>query len=411
MRSEAPRARRIAASALLFWLVPAGACLGQIDPLKQRLAEFGWDHPLSGAGPTAGYAFFYLNEPDYLRKGSALRLAVAPVYADGEYGIGKALGPDTDLAFGLAGGGFEQDHAEVRDGHYFREESFNGDGATGSISVYHLFDPCRMIPLSAVLRESVQYSDFERSQYTASDFVLPSDHVTYITRFGLRFGGERPTMPPSDALEVSAWYEGRIRNHQGPYGLSGDRVLQPTSHFGWLKTVLVHVLPSGRRMGLGMSAGTSVDADRLNGFALGGFLPLTSDFPKDIPGYYNHELTARRFILFSGQYGVPLDRAKRFMVNVFGAFAVVSYVPGLEQQGPSNSGAGIGLQYESDSHAWNVLLDYGYGINAERSGARGSHSVGLTLQFDLLAKKHPPRPASVAPLPVFKPIIPAVPLR
>lgn len=392
-----------AALALLAALGLRAPASAQIDSKEQELLELGYDHPLSGAGPTAGYAFLYLNKPDFLREGSALRLAVAPVYADGEYGMAQALGPRTDLGLGLAGGGFAQDHAEVRQGHYFREESFYGHGGSASVSAYHLFDPGRMLPLTAVVRESVQYSDYARTKFTAPGFTLPPDHATFVTRAGLRLGGERPTMPPSDALEVSAWYEGRFRDRRGSYGVADDRLLQRASHFLWLKTVLVRVQPgSGRRVGLGISAGTSVDADRLNGYGLGGFLPLTSDFPRDIPGYYNQELTARRFALFSGQYGVPVDRDKRFLVNVFGASALVSYVPGLEQPGSSHSGAGAGLQYDSPSHAWNLLANYGYGIDAMRSGRRGAHSVGLTLQYDLLAQRHPAEPRRLAPLPAFK---------
>lgn len=394
---------RIAASALVACVGSVAIALAQIDSTEQELLEFGYDHPLSGAGPTAGYAFFYLNRPDFLRKGSTLRLALAPVYVDGEYAFGQALGSRTDLALGLAGGGFAQSYAEVRQGRYIREESFHGHGGTASASVYHLFSHGWRIPLTGVLRESVQYSVYGRTSRTATGFVLPPDHATYITRAGLRFGGERPTMPPSDALEVSSWYEGRFRDRRGAYGLTDDRALQRASHFLWLKTVFVHVLPdSGRRVGLGISAGTSVDADRFNGYGLGGFLPLTSDFPRDVPGYYSQELTARRFVLFSGQYGFPVDLEKRFLLNLFAASALASYVPGLEESGSSHSGVGLGLQYESPARAWNILLNYGYGINSMRSAARGAHSIALTLQYDLLAKRRPAQPVRVAPLPVFK---------
>lgn len=403
---------RLACWALSLCLIGAADARAQIDSTERELLELGYDHPLSGAGPTAGYAFAYLNKPDVLRRGSALRLAVAPVYADGEYGIGRALGPSTDLGIGLAGGGFAQSHTEVRRGQYLRPESFYGHGATASLAAYRRLNPGRMIPLTAIARQSVQYSDFERMEETSPGFELPPDHATFVTRLGLRFGGQQPTMPPSDALEISTWYEGRFKDRRGTYGRSGDRTLQSTSHLLWLKTVFVRVQPgSGRRVGLGVSAGTSVNADRLNAFGLGGLLPLTSDFPREIPGYYNEELTARRFALFSGQYGIPIGRKKCFLVNLFGTSALVSYVPGLEQQGSSQSGFGLGLQYDSPSHAWNVLVNYGYGIDAIRSGSRGAHSVGLTLQFDRLVRRPPAQPlpvvpvapvAPVAPLPAFK---------
>lgn len=394
--------RRLAAA---FFLVFAlrGWARAQIDPEERELVEIGYDHPVSGAGPTAGYLFLYLNRARFLRRDASLRLALAPVYLDAEYGLAKLLGPRTDLGIGLAGGGFAHDYAEVRGGHYFREESFHGHGAAASVSVYHRFNPDQMIPLSAVVRQGVQYFDYGRAEKTAAAFALPSDHLAFVTRAGLRFGGQRPMLPPSDALEVSAWYEGRFRDRRGAYGYSGERALSRASHLFWLKTVAVRVQPgSGRRFGLGISAGSSIDADRLNAFGLGGFLPLTSDFPRDLPGYYNRELGARRFALFSGQLGVPLDRGKRFLVNALASWAFLSYVPGLEQEGHSHAGVGLGLQYDSASRAWSVIAAYGYGLDAIRSGRLGAHSVSLAVQFDLLARRSTSRPALADPLPAFR---------
>ncbi len=57
----------------------------------------------------AGYAYLYLNEPDYLGTNITLRLAIAPVYLDSEVGFRHLLGPNTDLALGLAGGGYADD--------------------------------------------------------------------------------------------------------------------------------------------------------------------------------------------------------------------------------------------------------------------------------------------------------------
>ena len=78
----------------------------QIDSEKRRLLQLGYNQPLQGRGPISGYAFFYWNQPNFLQTNLTLRLAVAPVYLDSELGIGHALGAHTDLALGLAGGGF-----------------------------------------------------------------------------------------------------------------------------------------------------------------------------------------------------------------------------------------------------------------------------------------------------------------
>ena len=59
-------------------------CLGasdraraQLDPEKRRLFQFGYDQPLQGRGPLSGYAFYYYNEPGFIRTNLTLRLALA----------------------------------------------------------------------------------------------------------------------------------------------------------------------------------------------------------------------------------------------------------------------------------------------------------------------------------------------
>ena len=78
---------------------PDVAC-AQIDPVKRDLIQFGYNHALEGHAPFAGYAFYYHNQPDFLRTNLTLRLAVAPVYLDSELGFVGGLGPNTDFAIG-----------------------------------------------------------------------------------------------------------------------------------------------------------------------------------------------------------------------------------------------------------------------------------------------------------------------
>jgi hypothetical protein len=58
---------------------------------------------VEGHAPLAGYAFYYHNQPDFLRTNLTLRLAVAPVYLDSELGFVHGLGPNTDFAIGAGG--------------------------------------------------------------------------------------------------------------------------------------------------------------------------------------------------------------------------------------------------------------------------------------------------------------------
>jgi hypothetical protein len=96
--------------------------------IQRELLQFGYNQPIKGRGPFAGYAFYHLNQPRLLDRDLTLRLAVAPTYLDSELGFVGALGPQTDLAIGLAGGGFADTYSEVRLGRLRRAESFTGHG-------------------------------------------------------------------------------------------------------------------------------------------------------------------------------------------------------------------------------------------------------------------------------------------
>ncbi|PYM17057.1 MAG: hypothetical protein DME18_00055 [Verrucomicrobia bacterium] len=381
------------------WLVFL-VCLGasatthaQIDPEKRRLFQLGYNQPLQGRGPLSGYAFYYFNEPGFLQTNLTLRLAIAPVYVDSELGIRHALGPNTDLAVGLAGGGFADSYSEIRLGKLLRDESFTGDGGDAGVSIYHRFNPDHKIPLTAILRGSVHYTAYQRDDDTAPAFTPPSDHATLHLRTGLRWGGREPLMLPSLAMELSAWYEGHLRGVSESYGFNGDRELKDHSHLFWGRALLTYTLPELKHnFSVSLTAGTSLNADRFSAYRLGGALPLVSEFPLTLPGYYFQELSADRFVLVSGQYSLPLDRSKQWGLMISAATAAVDYLPALEQPGRWNSGVGAGVVFRSKSEAWHLVVGYAYGIDAIRDGDRGAHSVGILIQYDLEADRRGKKP-------------------
>src|SRR5262249_54871583 len=149
-----------------------------------------------------------------------LRLAVAPTYLDSELGFRNLLGANTDLGIGIAGGGFADSYAEIRQGTFFPDESFIGHGGEAALSLYHLFNPGQQIPLNGIVRGIAHYSTFVRDDDTASNFQLPPDHGNFMVRSGLRWGGREPTLFPALAMELSVWYEGQFRSESGSYGFN-----------------------------------------------------------------------------------------------------------------------------------------------------------------------------------------------
>ena len=365
---------------LAGWVGPFTAP-AQIDPVKRDLIQLGYNVALEGHAPLDAYVFYYRNDPEFLGTNMALRLAVAPTYLDSELGIRHAISENTDLGIGVAGGGFADDYYEVRQGTFRPAESFNGYGAEASLSLYHLFNPGRLIPLYGLLRGIAHYSTYARDDATATNFQLPDNRETFSVRTGLRWGGREPVLFPDLAMELSAWYEGQFRTGTGTYGY-GDRSVVPQSHLFWGEALLAYKMPELKHsFYLNVTAGTSVDADRFSAYRLGAVLPLVSEFPLSLPGYYYQEISAKDFVLVGGNYMIPLDKKQRWNVSATASTAVVDYLPGTEQPGNWHTGLGGGVLYKSPS--WKVMVGYGYGVDAIRSHGRGAQNVGVLLQFDL----------------------------
>jgi hypothetical protein len=371
----------------LLWLMLSVPVLApaQIDPVKRDLIQLGYNQALEGSSPLASYAYYYHNQPDFLRTNLTLRLAVAPVYLDSELGFNHALGPNTDFAIGLAGGGFEDSYSEIHGGTYLPSESFDGNGAEISASIYHLFNPADMIPLNLVLRGTAHYSTYSPNGSTSPAFQLPPDHGDFSVRTGLRWGGIEPTLFPALAMELSVWYEGHLRSDSGAYGdtvINGQ--LNRQSHLFWSEAALAYTLPESQQsFYVRLTAGTSVDADRFSAYRLGGFLPLVSEFPLSLPGYFFQEISARQFVLLSGNYLLPLDKNQRWNFDLNASSAVVDYLTGESQPGNSLSGVGGGILFRSHSDRLKIMVTYAYGIDAIRADGRGAQNIGLLLQWDL----------------------------
>lgn len=368
------------AGALALLQFPA---LAQIDPSRRQLLHMGYDAPFVGHAPLAGYVFYYLNHPEFYRDDLTMRMAVAPVYFDSELGVAHALGPNTDVGFGIHGGGFADGYNEVRRGIYHEDESFDGHGGGGSLSLYHRLNPNQTIPLFGVLRAGVHYATYTDREDTAGRFALPGDFTAANFRAGLRLGGKEPVLFPSLAMELSVWSESLNRGNATRYGYNNDREVNANVGLFYAHGYLAYTFERGDNFSVAVTAGTSANADRLSAYRLGGVLPLVAEYPLLIPGYYFQELSADRFILFNGQYALTFGKWKQWQLTAMAATAVVSFIDGHEQPNNWHSGVGGGLAYQSESGVWKAALSYGYGIDARREGARGAHVVMFALQFDL----------------------------
>jgi hypothetical protein len=361
-----------------------GTVVAQVDPEPRRLFQLGYAQPLREHGPIAAYGFYYHNQPAFVRSNLTLRLAVAPVYLDSELGIGGALGPNTDLAVGVSGGGFADSYNELRRGDYITSESFLGHAAELNTSVYHVFNPDQIAPLFGILRSAFHGSFYQDDSKTDPAFEVPDDLASIALRAGLRLGGREPYLTPNLAGEFSLWYQGHWRSDPGSYGFDGDRRIEEFSHLFWARALFAYTFPiSHQHFQISVTGGTSVDADRLSAYRLGSFLPLVSEYPLSLPGYHIEEISAEQFALLSAQFHQPVNTAKSWNIFGFGSVGVVDYLPGLEQPGHWHSGVGGGLFYRSPSRGWQVGAAYAYGINAIREHGRGANTFTLIVQYDV----------------------------
>ena len=367
----------------LIFFLPLAA-LAQIDPVKRELVQAGYNQPLEGRAPVAAYAYYYHNQPDFLRTNLTMRLALAPVFVDSELGFVHGLGPQTDFSVGFAGGGFADSYNEMRGGQFIKGESFEGHSAEISANLYHRFNPADLIPLNFVLHGATHYSFYDNSDDTAANFQRPSDGATFRLRTGLRYGGIEPTLFPDLAMELAVWYQGEFRANNGAYGFGGDRQIEKTAHLFWASAALSYTLPESRHnFFVRLIAGTSVDADRLSAYRLGGFLPLIAEYPLSLPGFFYQELSAKNFALLNASYLLPLTRNQRWSLEFNGATAGVDYLDGTAQGGRWVNGVGAGIIYRSPTDKFKIVVSYAYGIDAMRAGGRGANSISFLLQWDL----------------------------
>ena len=355
----------------------------QIDPVERQLLHLGYNASFEGHAPLAGYAFYYLNKPEFYRTNLTLRMAIAPVYFDSELGISHALGPDTDVGIGLTGGGFADSYTEVRRGKFIPRESFDGHGGGMSVSLYHRFNPSQRLPLHGIARAGAHYSAYADTDDTSSRFELPDDRASANARIGFRLGGKEPVLFPSVAAELSIWAESLNRFSSGDYGFGNDREVNSSTALFYAHAYLAYTLKRGDNISVSMTLGDSANADRFSAYRLGGVLPLVAEYPLIIPGYFFGELSAKRFTLFNGRYAFTLDEQKRWQATVMAATAVVDFIRDHKQADEWHSGVGGGVAYTSVSEIWKVALTYGYGIDAIRDGNEGAHVVSFVLQYDL----------------------------
>lgn len=377
--------RRLLAGAALLALVTSTA-QAQYDPAPRQILHAGVDSSLRGQEPMGAYLFYYWNMPNVPSTNQFLRLAIAPVYVDGELAFKSLLGEHTDFALGANGGAYAFSYQEVDAGNWKKDESFNGNGGGLSASIYHRFNPNQQIPLTGVLRARLNYESFDTTSDTGSTFALPQDQSIITYRAGFRWGGKEPYLMPTLGMEISGWYEAEQRTAPGSYGYGGPgdnhRMEQLAQRIFGRAQINFTTLNTNHYIVVGLQGGATINSDRMSCYRLGGVLPYTKEFPLLIPGYGFQEISAQDFGLLGAAYTWAIDPEKRWSLVNMASLAVVKYQEGTGQSGSVNSGVGTGVEYAAASKRWKVVSLVGYGFQAVRGGDRGGVNIGLAFQYN-----------------------------
>ncbi|MDD5141435.1 MAG: hypothetical protein PHY43_14395 [Verrucomicrobiales bacterium] len=386
-RSWSNQCARLLVGAALVALVTSTA-KAQIDPAPRQLLHLGAETSLTDQGPMGAYAFYYWNMPNVPTTNEVLRLVIAPVYVDSELGFQHLLGEHTDLAVGAFGGLYANSYQEVDEGQWYKDQSFDGNGVGISASIYHRFNPDQHIPLTGVLRATMDYNDFNTTDTTGNGFVLPENQPFITYRAGFRWGGKEPMLGPVLGMEISGWYELEQRTSPGGYGYGNDRELERASQRFFGRAQLNYTtLESKHYIVFGLQGGGMINADRLSAYRLGGVLPYTKEFPLFLPGYFFQELSAKDFGLAYAVYTIPFGSENQWSLIGSGAAALVDYVDGTGQPGAFNSGVGAGVGYSAPSKRWKIMSMASYGFEAHREDGQGGYSLGLAFQYNFGSTK------------------------
>ena len=171
--------------------------------------------------------------------------------------------------------------------------------------------------------EGPAITTFTRETMNWPGFVLPRNHSTLRLAGGFAgLGGREPLLHPDPGYGSLGLVRRTVSQRRRPLWVEGrpgaGARLAPVLG----RALLIYTLPESKQsIDFSVTGGTSAQADRFSAYRLGGGLPLASEFPLSIPGYFYQELSARSFVSVSAQYTLPLDADKTWNLSPMGSLA------------------------------------------------------------------------------------------
>jgi hypothetical protein len=388
-RGSAPHRGAATTAVVLLVVLAQFLCVShvsaQIDPDERRIFYAATTVPVDeGHGNVGGAGFFYWNRPKWPCDDTQFRLVFAGVYLDTLLTWPQLLGKNTSFNVGASALGFFDGLTEYRDGEDLDEQKFYGDTASVRTfverEVFKLWDE---IPFNIKLEYELRGTQYREASTTDPTFVLPHDGYTQVAELRFALGGIRPGIVRIEGAELFLTTSAAWRGNWRPWGLAGapfetsNRYQKIMAGAGVLLG-MDRFVPSLKKhyFGVRLSGGYGNRLDRLSQYKLGGSLPTGAE-STTVHGFYARELFASDFFLTNLSYEVPLADWHELAGHVYADYAAVKRKDIADHgwKGYGGLGAGVSAQWWKTD----VLLTYGFGINAERLGHRGGHEIALQM--------------------------------
>jgi hypothetical protein len=379
---------------LLLLSVPAGIAFAQLparvetpytvmDAESRTFIEGGVEYPLRGNGPLTGYGYMFYTKPHFLDEDLYLRLVIPPGYFISELIKDHWPSENSAVGIGISGGFFAESQTEFLNGHYEKDQSFNGDSAGGTLAYYlRGLKIGGVLPAEAQIRANPKYVWYDRTSNTADRFRLPENTAIYDVRAGFRLGGVPPELFPSAALEWSLWQTVSYRDNAGRYGYREQP--QESEHLTgktWTRLGGIFTFWGTQQASAFLNGGIAENTDPLSSFRMGGGLRLRAEFPLLLHGFYVEEIFAKKYVLVNFAYRFPVWPGQDLVhLQLLADYARVDYIQGHSLPRSNLAGVGASLSVAITKRI-DLVVGYGYGINAPRGRSFGGQEFDAQFEF------------------------------
>ena len=389
-----PRPVKVASLILLLLSALVGVASAQLparvetpytlmDAESRTFFEGGVEYPLRGNGPLTGYGYLFYTKPHFLEEDLYLRLVIPPGYFISELIKDHFPTQNSAVGIGISGGFFAESQTEFLNGHYEKDQSFNGDSVGGTFAYYlRSLKIGGVLPAEGQIRVNPKYVWYDRTSNTSDSFRLPENTAIYDVRAGIRLGGVPPELFPNAALELSLWQTFSYRDNAGQYGYRWQP--QESNHFTqktWTRMGGTFTFWGTQQASAFLNGGIAENTDPLSSFRMGGGLRLRAEFPLLLHGFYVEEVFAKKYVLVNFSYRFPIWPGQDLVhLQLLGDYARVDYISGHSLPRSNLAGVGASLSVAITKRI-DLVVGYGYGINAPRGRSFGGQEFDAQFEF------------------------------